>query len=219
MLGSRQMPLIACMNKYFIKVGSALLAGVSLLSLVGAGCDTSTVSNVNTTPVVQTYQATTTATTETQDKQLQPSQETPPPVIFSHTLSLGSSGTEVANVQQFLADVGVYSGRNSGIFDQATVDAVIAFEQQQNISPANGVFGPEEEAAANLILASHPDWVTTLSNDGGYKNVNGSPVHAPAYSDNGIPAGASAICRDGTYSFSMHRRGTCSHHGGVSEWY
>jgi hypothetical protein len=32
------------------------------------------------------------------------------------------------------------------------------------------------------------------------------------------PAGASALCRDGTYSYSAHRRGTCSHHGGVSVW-
>lgn len=32
------------------------------------------------------------------------------------------------------------------------------------------------------------------------------------------PAGATALCRDGTYSFSQHRQGTCSHHGGVAEW-
>lgn len=32
------------------------------------------------------------------------------------------------------------------------------------------------------------------------------------------PAGASAICRDGTYSYSRNRRGTCSHHGGVRAW-
>ena len=35
---------------------------------------------------------------------------------------------------------------------------------------------------------------------------------------NSIPAGASAICWDGTYSFSQSRRGTCSHHGGVKIW-
>ena len=28
----------------------------------------------------------------------------------------------------------------------------------------------------------------------------------------------SAICRDGTYSYSQSRRGTCSHHGGVAQW-
>jgi len=31
-------------------------------------------------------------------------------------------------------------------------------------------------------------------------------------------AGATAICRDGTWSFSQHRSGTCSWHGGVAVW-
>ena len=33
-----------------------------------------------------------------------------------------------------------------------------------------------------------------------------------------VPAGATAKCRDGTYSYSQHRQGTCSHHGGVAQW-
>lgn len=32
-------------------------------------------------------------------------------------------------------------------------------------------------------------------------------------------AGATARCRDGSLSYSAHRRGTCSHHGGVAVWY
>jgi hypothetical protein len=32
------------------------------------------------------------------------------------------------------------------------------------------------------------------------------------------PPGATALCRDGTYSFSQTHSGTCSHHGGVSQW-
>lgn len=32
------------------------------------------------------------------------------------------------------------------------------------------------------------------------------------------PPGATAKCRDATYSYSHHRRGTCSHHGGVATW-
>lgn len=56
-----------------------------------------------------------------------------------------------------------------------------------------------------------------LSNDNHYTNSAGNEVHSPAYS-NTVPAGASAQCRDGTYSFSQSRRGTCSHHGGVSRW-
>ena len=32
------------------------------------------------------------------------------------------------------------------------------------------------------------------------------------------PPGATARCRDGTYSYSQHHSGTCSHHGGVAQW-
>jgi len=31
--------------------------------------------------------------------------------------------------------------------------------------------------------------------------------------------GATAECRDGSYSFSANHRGTCSHHGGVKRWF
>jgi hypothetical protein len=60
---------------------------------------------------------------------------------------------------------------------------------------------------------------TDLSNNNYYTNTYGNTVHSPAYTeDNSIPVGASAQCRDGTYSFSQSRRGTCSHHGGVAVW-
>ena len=160
-------------------------------------------SGVNNQPV---YQPT---------AQLQPSTK---PIVFSKTLLLGSSGTAVDNLQQFLNDEGLYDGQISGYFDQATQEAVVAFEQQENIVPASGVFGAAEQSDANSIAASHPDWLTSLSNDTQYQNVNGSSVHSPSYSSSGVPAGALAICRDGTYSFSMHRSGTCSHHGGVAQW-
>jgi hypothetical protein len=32
------------------------------------------------------------------------------------------------------------------------------------------------------------------------------------------PPGATALCRDGTYSFSQTHSGTCSRHGGVAQW-
>lgn len=50
-----------------------------------------------------------------------------------------------------------------------------------------------------------------------YINVDGNKVQSPTYY-NTAPAGATARCVDGTYSFSQHRRGTCSHHGGVFQW-
>lgn len=53
----------------------------------------------------------------------------------------------------------------------------------------------------------------------GYVNSKGQWVPSPTRSlSNKPPAGATARCRDGTYSFSRSRRGTCSHHGGVARW-
>ena len=53
----------------------------------------------------------------------------------------------------------------------------------------------------------------------GYINSRGQEVASPTRTpDNQPPAGASARCRDGTFSFSKSRQGTCSHHGGVAEW-
>jgi uncharacterized protein YraI len=54
--------------------------------------------------------------------------------------------------------------------------------------------------------------------NGGYVNALGNFVSSPKASTNGPPAGATARCRDGTYSFSRSRPGTCSHHGGVASW-
>jgi hypothetical protein len=64
-------------------------------------------------------------------------------------------------------------------------------------------------------VQSHPP--QKLSNNRYYTNRNGQRVHSPAYSPD-VPAGATAVCTDGTYSFSQHRSGTCSHHGGVANW-
>lgn len=50
-----------------------------------------------------------------------------------------------------------------------------------------------------------------------YTNVDGRRVHRPVFTHR-APRGASAQCRDGSYSFSLHHRGTCSHHGGVARW-
>ncbi len=53
----------------------------------------------------------------------------------------------------------------------------------------------------------------------GYMNSRGEWVPSPVRtSTDSPPPGASARCRDGTYSFSRSRRGTCSHHGGVADW-
>jgi hypothetical protein len=55
------------------------------------------------------------------------------------------------------------------------------------------------------------------TNNGTYVNSKGQTVQRPE-NCSGPPGGATAQCRDGTYSFSQSRRGTCSHHGGVAIW-
>jgi hypothetical protein len=40
----------------------------------------------------------------------------------------------------------------------------------------------------------------------------------PVVSETGAPQGATAQCKNGTYSFSKTRSGTCSRNGGVKEW-
>lgn len=52
---------------------------------------------------------------------------------------------------------------------------------------------------------------------GTYVNSSGNTVCSP-YQSSSAPAGATARCVDGSYSFSQHRSGTCSHHGGVDSW-
>lgn len=80
---------------------------------------------------------------------------------------------------------------------------------------------------AEIVLHNAASWYVPkgqsapppqLSNDRHYTNSDGQQVHSPAYSPSGVPAGATAQCADGTYSFSQHRTGTCSHHGGVAKW-
>ncbi len=49
-----------------------------------------------------------------------------------------------------------------------------------------------------------------------------APVQAPAPPPapvSGVPSGATALCKDGTYSYSAHHQGSCSGHGGVAQFY
>jgi hypothetical protein len=50
-----------------------------------------------------------------------------------------------------------------------------------------------------------------------YLNSDGNCVHRPQQAAI-APSGATAQCKDGSYSFSQHRQGTCSGHHGVAQW-
>lgn len=63
----------------------------------------------------------------------------------------------------------------------------------------------------------HHSTTTAHTHRSYYGNRSGHRVHTPVQAL-ATPAGATARCGDGSYSFSEHRRGTCSHHGGVGSW-
>ncbi len=88
--------------------------------------------------------------------------------------------------------------------------------------------GSHVEVVGSYVLDAEHGWneihpVTSISVIG--KNVPLIPVvpsskltPTPTQVTAPIPQGASAQCNDGTYSYSQHHQGTCSHHGGVAEW-
>lgn len=78
--------------------------------------------------------------------------------------------------------------------------------------------GPTTGFVREDSLSSSQTTTAPTPSGKGYRNSQGEWVPSPQASPSGPPAGASAQCRDGTYSFSRSRRGTCSHHGGVSRW-
>jgi Protein of unknown function (DUF3761) len=77
---------------------------------------------------------------------------------------------------------------------------------------------PPQDVPSSTTKKAEPSEADLQTHDH-YTNKAGQAVHSPAKSKaDKVPDGASAQCRDGTYSFSRSRRGTCSHHGGVAVW-
>jgi hypothetical protein len=76
-------------------------------------------------------------------------------------------------------------------------------------------FQPQQQSLSQASVDGEGD----LESYGHYVNKSGVTVHSPSKTHSGqIPPGASAKCRDGSYNFSQHHSGTCSHHGGVEAW-
>lgn len=91
--------------------------------------------------------------------------------------------------------------------DDATVDDKNADKEESSTAASSRQRSPATAPAA-----------AGGSSDDYYTNSRGQRVHRPVLSPDGPPAGATAQCADGSYSFSQSRRGTCSHHGGVARW-
>jgi hypothetical protein len=91
-------------------------------------------------------------------------------------------------------------------------------------TPATTALPVRSDPSATPPAAAPAAPATTANGAGGgvcgsdeYRNVDGNCIPRPTQAD-AAPPGATAECKDGTYSFSQHRSGTCSHHGGVKRW-
>jgi hypothetical protein len=67
---------------------------------------------------------------------------------------------------------------------------------------------PTFAAASNCTTSSHQT----------YRSSDGTEVHGPTCDVDPANGKVTADCRDGTHSYSHHRSGTCSRHGGVAAW-
>ena len=77
---------------------------------------------------------------------------------------------------------------------------------------AGSIFGAVHTVSVSSMV--------TACGAGAYENSDGMCIPDPEQVAPGsaVPSDATAICRDGDYSFSTHHSGTCSGHGGVSQW-
>ena len=88
--------------------------------------------------------------------------------------------------------------------------------------------------AADPTVAPHAGATTrptiTTSRTAAPTHIVAAPTHRPTAGPRATPrptvepkakpgAGATALCRDGSYSYAAHHQGACSHHGGVSVFY
>jgi hypothetical protein len=101
------------------------------------------------------------------------------------------------------------------------VIAVLSFSLllSQQVLTQNATQAPSPGSSAGQTSgAPRNDGAKAKCTDNGtYVNSKGQTVPRPE-NCSAPPRGATAQCRDGTYSFSKSRSGTCSHHGGVAKW-
>lgn len=141
--------------------------------------------------------------------------------------------SEIANLRESPSQTGeikqeIPVGTKVKVLDQKGAWYVVRIEDQVGwihgntirfgSSSANESSTPSDSTSTSPNNTSRPRRSdSTRTSDRTYTNVDGERVPSPVFTDS-VPAGATAQCRDGSYSFSRHRRGTCSHHGGVARW-
>lgn len=137
---------------------------------------------------------------------------------WSRSLSQGSTGADVMNLQKFLnlcadTQVSVYGagapGMETSTFGPATKAAVIKFQMKNQVYPTAGYFGPLSQAKAAQLQASGnvcggvttPGLPAGCTTTAGFSMING----APCSGGSNLPAG----CQPG-YMFSPTTGASCT---------
>jgi competence protein ComEC len=133
------------------------------------------------------------------------------PAVAIYMAGVGNSyGHPHAETLAALAAVGaqIYGTDLNGTIIVSTDGHTYKIDIQKNEPRA-----PPTEILPTSTLVSTPTTKPTLAFTKTSVTIIAPTPKTPSY-----PIGATAICNDGTYSFSQHRQGTCSHHGGVLQW-
>lgn len=184
------------------KVTTIAVASILSLGTMGAMAQSGTPSSPSNTPSTSNVSA--------QPQKPQPKVETKTvtttePVAYTSStvndpnLAQGTTQTQTAGV----------NGVRTLTYEVTLTDGVETARKEISNAVTTQ---PLNEVIAHGIKAPQPSCP-----NGTYVNSAGNTVCRP-YEAPSAPAGATAQCEDGTYSYSQSRRGTCSHHGGVARW-
>src|SRR5665647_1367510 len=85
-------------------------------------------------------------------------------------------------------------------------------EKKAVVAETKAVAAAEAKAVANKIAAAPPASPKAVA------KANAKSAVAVTDASNNVAAGATAKCKDGTYSHAKNHTGACSGHGGVASW-
>jgi hypothetical protein len=125
-----------------------------------------------------------------------------------------SSSVAFTNATTWLQAAPQWNSRRLALLPQGTqVQVIKCAAQSCKVSFRNLMgFVGEERLQSTLVR-------TPVEGGRGYINSRGQWIPSPTHTVDGqAPTGATARCRDGSFSFSQSQRGTCSWHGGVDQW-
>jgi competence protein ComEC len=138
-------------------------------------------------------------------------------------LKVGHHGSRTSSSQEFLnivkPEVAIYMAGVGNIYGHPhpeTISALQAIGAQIYGTDTCGTITVTTDGNSYTVSTAKKCATTTTTLTP--RPLATSPPTTTVPTSTSLCIGATAICNDGTCSYSQHRSGTCSHHGGVGEW-